>query len=153
MTRRLLPLAVVLTALTVGASPASAQPVAIAFTGVWHEECWGCGSAHGWADFTFFGSHPGAAHAEFDAYSSAVPPCTIYGTASGSISGPLDLQFNWVRSYGSLAVFTVSGDASGAGTAVWVPSGPLIMCTPSAHSEGSMVKPRQPWQLPAKEKP
>ena len=37
--------------------------------------------------------------------------------------------------------------------AVCWPSSPLSMCWPDAHIDGSIVKPRQPWQLPAKENP
>ena len=136
--RRTLALATLLTSLTLGPSPASAETAVIEFAGVWHEDCWGCGATSGYADLTFYGTHPGHAHATFEAYSTATT-CAFTGIAIGHVDGPISFDFAWSRAYFTVAAITLTGGTTGAGRATWVPSSVTCGGPVDAFVEGTIA--------------
>ena len=136
---RMLPLAVLLTSLSLGPSPASAAPAAVQFFGVWHEDCWGCGITSGYADLVLYGTHSGRARATFTASSPPGLLCTFTGTAIGRIEGALDVDFTWTRAYFTQVVITFAGESTGNGRATFVPSTTVCGGSVDAFVEGQLV--------------
>lgn len=136
---RSLALAALLTSLSLGTPPATAEPVVIQFAGVWHEDCWGCGPTNGWAELVLYGTHAGRARATFVANSPVGVLCTFTGVATGRIEGAVNLDFNWTRAYFTEVVITISGQSNGAGRATWVPSTTACGGPVDAFVEGTLV--------------
>ena len=94
----------------------------VAFEGAWHEDCFGCDMpAPGNAALTVTSAGTtyvevgSPATATFVAAESSGVLCLVTGSAYGTISGAIDLYFNWTR-LGAFAVLTVGGDFVGTGT-------------------------------------
>jgi hypothetical protein len=113
-----------------GMTPASAAVGdAVAFVGTAHINCFGCGDSTGTASLTGVGVAGGAvvngaAHASYSVNESAASPgCVISGTASGSVTGAIAVQFNWSR-VGAVAVISTTGDIDGTGVAAFAVTSP-----------------------------
>ncbi len=104
-------------------TPANAAG-AVAFTGTAHIDCFGCGSSTGTADLTGVGTHSGAATANFTVFEPEGATCVVTGSASGTVTGAVNVVFNWTR-VGATAVITTSGDINGAGVAAFVVTSPV----------------------------
>ena len=126
---RTLALAALLAPLSLSPSPASAGPIAVAFIGTAHIDCFGCGPTSCSASLDLLGgTHTGTASTT--ACNASEPGgvgCLVSGTANGTIVGTsgtvrgLTLDFNWTR-VGPLAVYTLSGNGLGAGEALFIPT-------------------------------
>lgn len=63
----------------------------------------------------------GRTHATFTAYSPPDNLCAL-DTATGTMTGALDVDFNWSR-FGSIVLVTTTGDINGFGVGELVPGG------------------------------
>ena len=123
---RTLALAALLTSLSLGPSPASAEPAFLVFVGTADVNCFGCGvpsPCH--AELAIVGvTHSGTAVTTFCTTNEPLL-CPLIGTAFGTVVGTsgtaagLALNFNWTR-VGAEAVITTSGDSTGFGRATFV---------------------------------
>jgi hypothetical protein len=97
---------------------------AAAFTGTSFINCFGCGTSNGNASLNIVGASAsggpinGAANATFTVNEPAAT-CPVQGSAVGSTTGALAVNFVWTR-LGATAVITTSGDIGGAGVAAFV---------------------------------
>lgn len=115
-----------------GMTPASAAPGgAVAFTGTANISCFGCpGTPSGTASLTGVGVTldaqvvNGSATANYTVTEPTDETCVVTGTANGSVTGAIDVSFNWIR-VGATAVITTTGDVNGAGVAVFVVTSPV----------------------------
>ena len=106
-------------------SPASADPGAVAFSGTATIACFGCGDSTGTATLQGEGATAGrgvvsgSASATFTVNEPAVgPACVVTGTATGSVTGAINVTFGWTR-VGATAVITTNGEITGAGAAAF----------------------------------
>lgn len=116
----------VVVATTAGASPASATPGLLQFHGTATIDCFGCASTTGTASLVVTGVLGGNALVGAPAtarFNAMYPPvilrqidCLVVGVAHGSVSGAVDVEFNWTR-LGAVAVITTTGEVTGVGTA------------------------------------
>jgi hypothetical protein len=105
---------------------------AVVFTGTANIDCFGCGVSTGTAELTGVGTlldpaNPvltGAATANYTVNEPDGATCVVTGAASGTVTGAVDLSFNWTR-VGAVAVITTSGDVEGAGVALFVVTSPV----------------------------
>lgn len=109
-------------------APAQAQG-AVAFTGTATIDCFGCGTSTGTATLSGSGvlngaAVSGSASASFDLEEPAAT-CPASGSASGSVTGVVNVDFTWLR-VGATAVITTSGDIDGAGTAAFAVTSGLV---------------------------
>jgi hypothetical protein len=93
-------------------------------------DCFGCGTSAGSAALQFTGVYSGYpavladATANFIANESADVTCVITGSASGTVTGVINVDFNWTR-VGPLAVITTSGDINGVSLAAFAVTSPI----------------------------
>ncbi|HWL35973.1 MAG TPA: hypothetical protein VNQ77_07245 [Frankiaceae bacterium] len=111
------------------ASACRTQPLnprcAVGFTGVASIGCFGCpGPRPGTATLTVVGAAFGSASASYTVVDPADATCVISGSATGSVTGAIDVNFTWLR-VGATAVITTTGDIDGAGAAVFVVTSPV----------------------------
>ena len=106
-----------------GTAPAFATNGVLSFDGEVYIDCFGCDVTTGRADLRLtglIGAVPllrATAAAEFVADQPRGDlNCMHTGSATGSVNGPVDLEFNWTR-IGMFAVISTTGDINGAGTA------------------------------------
>ncbi|HWL35974.1 MAG TPA: hypothetical protein VNQ77_07250 [Frankiaceae bacterium] len=98
-----------------------------AFTGTTQMGCFGCpGPRPGTASLSVTSGVVinGSAHADYTAVLPADTTCIISGTATGNVTGAVNVNFNWVR-LGAVAVITTTGDINGAGVATFVITSPV----------------------------
>ncbi len=120
------------TALATSMTPASADTGAVAFTGTASITCFGCGDSNGTAALTGVGATVeggvvnGSATATYTVHEdNAVGiECVVSGTANGSTTGAVAVNFNWTR-VGAVAVITTSGQINGAGVAGFAVTSPV----------------------------
>ena len=111
------------------ASPASAHGV-VEFTGPANINCIGCGVSTGTADLVFTGEVNGRivvlgpGYASFTVNSPTGVMCMTTGSASGSITGAVNVCFNGTR-VGNQVVLTVSGDPGPFGRATLFTTSPI----------------------------
>ena len=116
-------------------TPASATPPAtggvVVFSGTAAIDCFGCGVSQGTAELTGSGVvgtnvvTNGSAHADYSVSELNVSPaCVITGSASGTVTGAINVAFNWTR-VGATAVITTTGDITGAGVAGFAVTAPV----------------------------
>lgn len=99
------------------------------FDGTAHIDCFACGTSSGTASLSALGvwlnGQPisGPVDATFTAFGSP-GTCPVTGTASGSTTGAVNVNFNWTR-LGAVAVITTSGDINGFGVATFTVTEPI----------------------------
>jgi hypothetical protein len=130
------------TALATSMMPANAAG-AVVFTGTADIACFGCGTSSGTAELTGVGvttgggAVNGSAHASYTVQEDAGVNCVITGTASGTVTGSVNVSFNWTR-VGAVAVISTTGDINGAGVAAFVVTSPVgLPC--GAHVSATVV--------------
>jgi len=115
-----------------GMTPASAAPGGVvAFTGTASIGCFGCpGPRPGTAVLSGTGVTlegnviSGTANATYTVTDPADVTCVITGSATGSVTGAINVGFTWLR-VGATAVITTTGEVNGAGAAVFVVTSPV----------------------------
>jgi hypothetical protein len=122
----------VVSAIALSTTGASAQGAG-EFNGSAHINCFGCGVSTGTAELSVTGEVNGSvvvggitanAHASFTVNEPTGPTCVVSGSASGTVTGAVSVDFNWTR-VGAVAVITTSGQISGAGVAAFVVTSPV----------------------------
>jgi hypothetical protein len=101
----------------------------VAFTGTANVACFGCGVSAGTADLlvsgvigdAVLGANPVHATFTVDEQPGA---CPATGTANGTTTGPVQVDFSWTR-LGAFAVVTTRGDIDGAGIAAFTVTSPV----------------------------
>jgi hypothetical protein len=101
-----------------------------AYTGTANIDCFGCGVSTGTACLNLTGVYNGyvavngQACATYTVNEPAGVTCVVTGSASGTVTGVVNVSFNWTR-VGATAVITTSGDINGAGVAAFVVTSPV----------------------------
>jgi hypothetical protein len=119
--------------------PSTGARNAAAFSGTAAIDCFGCGDSAGTAELTVAGDGPtlGAAHADYTVHEGTGTDCVISGAADGTVTGAINVSFNWNR-VGAVAQINTSGDLNGSGAAAFVVTGPAgLPC--GAHNLTAMV--------------
>ena len=110
-------------------SASAATGGAVAFTGTAYLDCFGCGYSHGTADLSVIGLVggnvvDGPAYADYTMVQPNISPfCMISGSASGYVTGTVNVTFNWTR-VGALALIGTTGDITGLGFATFTVTSP-----------------------------
>jgi hypothetical protein len=121
--------------LCVGSCPGARNVVA--FDGTWRSDCFGCGSSDAEMSLSVTSAGSGGAGVGQPAWSSftanepADATCLLSGSASGHISGAIEVDFNWTR-LGPFAVISMTGHVNGIGTGTFTLTSPIgLPCTVS----------------------
>ena len=94
-----------------------------AFSGNARIACFGCGVSNGTASLQFL-PLLASATATYTVNEPVGATCVITGSASGTVTGAVNVSFNWTR-VGATAVITTTGDVNGAGVAGFVVTSPV----------------------------
>jgi hypothetical protein len=119
----------------VAVPPATAATTgALLFSGTAHISCFGCGGSTGTAALSFTGAKgtfvsSGSASAYYTVNEPPGNACLLTGSATGTVSGFVNVSFAWNR-VGALAVVTTTGDFDGSGVAEFVVASPGLPSIP-----------------------